>query len=148
MVRQYPVQEAVIISFHTQHHKLNTNCAVRMTHLWPRLQNSNSSWYWGHCTIVLHLLHVQFVVVGWFSEQSWWGARWCRCPIYAPPWITENIQLATWWWQLPCPYKKHCVIQTPTTTTGRTYRICDEDYDKTVAAFAKLHSWKAVHLML
>ena len=34
MVRQYPVQEAVIISFHTQHHKLDTNCAVKMTHLW------------------------------------------------------------------------------------------------------------------
>ena len=33
-----------------------------------------------------------------------------------------------------------CAIQAPTTTTGRTYRICDEDYDKTVAAFAKLHS--------
>ena len=34
MVRQYPVQEAVIIPFHTQHHKLDTNCAVKMTHLW------------------------------------------------------------------------------------------------------------------
>ena len=31
-------------------------------------------------------------------------------------------------------------IQALTTTTGRTYRIFDEDYDKTVAAFAKLHS--------
>ena len=33
-----------------------------------------------------------------------------------------------------------CAIQAPTTTTGRIYRICDEGYDKTVAAFAKLHS--------
>ena len=33
-----------------------------------------------------------------------------------------------------------CDIQAPTTTTGRTYRICDEDYDKMVVAFAKLHS--------
>ena len=41
-----------------------------------------------------------------------------------------------------------CAIQAPTTTTGRTYRIFDEDYDKTVAAFAKLHSWTAVDLML
>ena len=29
------------------------------------------------------------------------------------------------------PIKKHCAIQAPTTTTGRTCRICDEDYDKT-----------------
>ena len=41
-----------------------------------------------------------------------------------------------------------CAIQAPTTTTGRTYRICDEDYDKTVLAFAKLLSWTAVDLML
>ena len=34
-------------------------------------------------------------------------------------------------------------------TTGRTYRICDEDYNKTVAAFAKLYLWIAnVDLML
>ena len=33
-----------------------------------------------------------------------------------------------------------CAIQAPTTTIGRTYRVCDEDYDKTVAAFTKLHS--------
>ena len=34
MVRRYPVQEAVIFSFPSQHHKLDTNCAVRMTRLW------------------------------------------------------------------------------------------------------------------
>ena len=33
-----------------------------------------------------------------------------------------------------------CAIQASTTTTRRTYRICDEGYDKTIAAFAKLHS--------
>ena len=33
-----------------------------------------------------------------------------------------------------------CAIQAPTATTGRTYRICEEDYDKAIAAFAKLHS--------
>ena len=31
-------------------------------------------------------------------------------------------------------------ISPPTTITGRTYKISDEDYNKTVAAFAKLHS--------
>ena len=41
-----------------------------------------------------------------------------------------------------------CAIQTPITTTGRTYRICNEDYDKTVAWFAKLHSWTPVDFML
>ena len=41
-----------------------------------------------------------------------------------------------------------CAIQAPITTTWRTYRIFDEDYDKTVAEFAKLHSWTAVDLML
>ena len=41
-----------------------------------------------------------------------------------------------------------CAIQARNTTTGRTYRICDEDYDKKVAAFAKLHLWRAVDLML
>ena len=30
-------------------------------------------------------------------------------------------------------------IQTPTTTTRKTYRNCDEDYDKMFAPFAKLH---------
>ena len=34
-----------------------------------------------------------------------------------------------------------CAIQAPTTITGRTYKICNEDYNKTVDAFAKLHSW-------
>ena len=34
-----------------------------------------------------------------------------------------------------------CAIQAPTTTTGRTYKICDKDYNDTVAAYAKLHSW-------
>ena len=34
MVRRYPMHEAVIISFPSQHHKLDTNCAVRMTQLW------------------------------------------------------------------------------------------------------------------
>ena len=37
MVRWYPVQEAVIISFPSQHHKLDTNCAVRMTCLWTSM---------------------------------------------------------------------------------------------------------------
>ena len=32
-----------------------------------------------------------------------------------------------------------CAIQAPTTITGRTYKICDEDYNKTVDAFAKLN---------
>ena len=32
------------------------------------------------------------------------------------------------------------LIQAPTTITGRTYKIENEDYKKTVAAFAKLHS--------
>ena len=32
------------------------------------------------------------------------------------------------------------IIQAPTTITGRTYKIENEDYNKTVAAFAKLHS--------
>ena len=31
-----------------------------------------------------------------------------------------------------------CAIQAPTTSTGRTYRICNEDFDKMFAAFAKL----------
>ena len=34
MVRRYPLQEAVIISFPSQHHKLDTNYAVRMIRLW------------------------------------------------------------------------------------------------------------------
>ena len=114
----------------------------------PWLQNSKSSWYWWYYTIVLHLLRVQFAVVGRFGEQSWWGAWWCRCPIHAPPWTTKNIHLTTRWWELLSPYKKHCAIQAPTATTGRTYRICDEDYDRTVATFASLHSWIAVDLML
>ena len=33
-------------------------------------------------------------------------------------------------------------ISVPTTSTGRTYRINDDDYNKTVAAFSKLHSSK------
>ena len=33
-----------------------------------------------------------------------------------------------------------CAIQAPTTTTGRTYKICNKDYNDTVAAYAKLHS--------
>ena len=33
-------------------------------------------------------------------------------------------------------------ISVPTTSTGRTYRINDDDYNKTVAAFLKLHSSK------
>ena len=33
IVRQYPLQEAVIISFPSQHHKFEKNCVVRMTHL-------------------------------------------------------------------------------------------------------------------
>ena len=37
MVRRYPVQEAVIISFPSQHHKLDTNCTVRMTRLWTSM---------------------------------------------------------------------------------------------------------------
>ena len=37
MVRRYPVQEAVIISFPIQYHKLETNCAVRMTRLWTSM---------------------------------------------------------------------------------------------------------------
>ena len=51
----------------------------------PWLQNSNLRWYWQHCTIVLHLLCVQLVVMGRFGEESWWGARWYRCPIHATP---------------------------------------------------------------
>ena len=39
-------------------------------------------------------------------------------------------------------------MQAPTTTTRRTYRICDEDCDKTVAVLAKVHLWTAVDLML
>ena len=31
-------------------------------------------------------------------------------------------------------------ISPPTTSTGRTYQISDEDYNKTVAAFTKFHS--------
>ena len=42
---------------------------------YPWLQNSNSSWYWPYCTIVLHLFCVQFVVKGRFGERSWWVAR-------------------------------------------------------------------------
>ena len=34
MVIWYPVKEGVIISFPSQHHKLDTNCAVRITRLW------------------------------------------------------------------------------------------------------------------
>ena len=37
MVIRYPVKEAVIISFPSQHHKLDTNCAVRITHLWTSM---------------------------------------------------------------------------------------------------------------
>ena len=37
MVRLYPLQEAVIISFPSQHHNLDTNCAVRMTCLWTSM---------------------------------------------------------------------------------------------------------------
>ena len=37
MVRQYLVQEAVIISFPSQHHKLDTSRAVRMTRLWTSM---------------------------------------------------------------------------------------------------------------
>ena len=33
-----------------------------------------------------------------------------------------------------------CAIQVPTTITGRTYKICDEDYNKIIDAFVKLHS--------
>ena len=64
-------------------------------HLW--IQNPSSSWYWQHCLIVSSL-HVQFVMVGPLGEQRWWRAMWCRCPIQAPPWTMENIQLATRWW--------------------------------------------------
>ena len=53
-------------------------------------------------------------MVGWFGEQSWWEARWCRCLVHAPPWTTEDIQLATRWWQLLYPYKKHCLCYTGT----------------------------------
>ena len=80
----------------------------------PWLQNSKSSWYWWHYTIVLHLLRVQFAVVGRFGEQSWRGAWWFRCPIHAPPWTTKNIQLTTRWWELLRPYKKHCLCYTGT----------------------------------
>ena len=37
MVIWYPVKEAVIISFPSQHHKLDTNCAVRITRLWTSM---------------------------------------------------------------------------------------------------------------
>ena len=36
-VRWYSVQVTVIISFPSQHHKLDANCAVRMTHLWTSM---------------------------------------------------------------------------------------------------------------
>ena len=83
MVRRYPVQEAVIISFPTQLHKLDTNCTVRMTHLWISMTlKFQLKLILGNCTIVLHLVHVQLIVTAWFGEPSWWGARWCRCPIH------------------------------------------------------------------
>ena len=37
MVRQYLVQEEVIISFPSQDCKLDTNCAVKMTRLWTSM---------------------------------------------------------------------------------------------------------------
>ena len=53
MVRRYPVQEAGVISFPSQCHKLDTNCAVRMTQLWTSMTSK-----------------FQLVVVGRFGEQS------------------------------------------------------------------------------
>ena len=85
MVRRYPVQEAVIILFPSQHHKLDTNCAVRMTRLW---RSMTSKFQLELILATLHLLHVQLVGVGQFGEESWWGASWCRYPIHTPPWTT------------------------------------------------------------
>ena len=100
MVRWYLVQEAVIISFPSQHHKLDTNCAVRMTRLWtPMISKFQLELILAtlqHC--LTSLAGTFFIVVGRFGEQSWWLARWCRCPIHTSPWTTENIQLATRWW--------------------------------------------------
>ena len=65
MVRWYLVQEAVIISFPSQHHKLDTNCAVRMTRLW---RSMSSKLQLQLILATLHLLHVQ--LVGWVSLVS------------------------------------------------------------------------------
>ena len=72
MVRWYLVQEAVIISFPSQHHKLDTNCAVRMTRLWtPMISKFQLELILAtlqHC--LTSLACTFFIVVGRFGEQS------------------------------------------------------------------------------
>ena len=64
MVRWYPVHEAVIISFLSQHYKLGTNCAVRMTHLWTSV---NSEF---QLELILATLH--HCLISYMYNLLWW----------------------------------------------------------------------------
>ena len=147
MVGQYPVQEA-IISFLTQHHKLDTNCAVRMTRLW---------------TFMTSKFHLELILATSSYISCMYNSLWCVGLVSKVDEEQGHVYI-----QFMHPHRPQktfnqpqggdscyfpikniaCAIQAPTTNTGRTYRICDEDYHKTVAAFAKLHLGTAVDLML
>ena len=69
VVRQYLVQEAVIILFPSEHHKLNTNCAVRMI----RLCTSMTSKF--QPKLILATLHHRLTSLACTfrcSESVWW----------------------------------------------------------------------------
>ena len=69
MVRWYLVQEAVIISFPSQHHKLDTNCAVRMTCLWTSM---TSKFQLELILATLHHHHTSLVCTIRCGGSVWW----------------------------------------------------------------------------
>ena len=69
MARRYPVQEAVIISFPSQHHKLDTNCAVRMTCLWTSM---TSKFQLELILATLHHHHTSLVCTIRCGGSVWW----------------------------------------------------------------------------
>ena len=86
---------------------------------------------------------LQLFLVGGFGNPSWCGTRWCQSSIYVPHGPRKTFNWPETEGSCYVPIKNIlCQISSPTTTTGWTYKITDEEYDKTISACQYLNMAK------